>query len=286
MTRQQQTLGFRSDTEPKFHLYHGDCVAGMRRLEAESIDVVVTSPPYNLGITYGVHDDNQNRIEYLKWTVEWASEVKRLLKPGGSFFLNVGAVPANPMMPHEIILILRDLFTLQNTFHWIKSISIRTRKGETISAGHFKPLNSKRFLTDCHEFIFHLTKNGSTPLDRLAIGVPYADKSNIRRWSHTKGVDKRCRGNTWFIPYETIRSSKDERPHPATFPVELPLNCVRLHGNVSSAVVMDPFLGIGHSALAAREAGVSEFIGFELDRTYIDQAALSLSLPLTEIKTF
>src|SRR5439155_8892861 len=114
---------------------------------------------------------------------------------------------------------------LQNTILWIKSISIE-RDLETLSYGHFKPINSSRFLNECHEYVFHFTLSGSVPLDRIAIGVPYADKTNIARWSHTGGQDKRCRGNTWFIPYKTIRRRAKERPHPATFPTELAAKCV------------------------------------------------------------
>ena len=96
--------------------------------------------------------------------------------------------------------------------------------------GHFKPINSPRFLNDCHEYVFHFTKSGRVELNRLALGVPYQDKSNIARWSHTGGKDLRCRGNTWFVPYETIQSREKERPHPATFPVQLAEWCIKLHG--------------------------------------------------------
>jgi site-specific DNA-methyltransferase (adenine-specific) len=65
-------------------LIHGDCLLAMRQLPAESVDVVVTSPPYNLGINYGTYRDPAPRHEYLRWTVEWCHEVKRLLKPNGS----------------------------------------------------------------------------------------------------------------------------------------------------------------------------------------------------------
>ena len=79
------------------------------------------------------------------------------------------------------------LFVLQNTIHWIKSITIDESDGSSISRGHFKPISSPRFLNDCHEYVFHLTPTGRTPIDRLALGVPYADKSNIARWGHTGG---------------------------------------------------------------------------------------------------
>lgn len=256
----------------EFKLVRGDCVVGMSRLPAESVDVVVTSPPYNLGIKYGKYDDHQVRDEYLGWSLQWASEVQRVLKDKGSFFLNVGGSPSNPLLPHQLILVMCKLFTLQNTFHWIKSITVETRAGEQISVGHFKPISSHRYVTDCHEYVFHLTKTGNTPVDRLAVGVPYADKSNIKRWAHTGGGDKRCRGNNWFVPYKTIRNREEQRPHPATFPVELAEQCIKLHGVESGLVVMDPFLGIGHSAVAARNCGVSRFIGFEIDGQYLEEA--------------
>lgn len=249
-----------------------DCVAGMAQLETASIDLVVTSPPYNLGIRYGKFADNARRESYLDWCEEWAAQISRLLRPDASFFLNVGAAPSNPMLPHELILRLRKFFVLQNTIHWIKSITLPNEQGEEISRGHFKPIRSPRFLNDCHEYVFHLTLAGKTPLDRLALGVPYQDKSNIARWSHTGGSDRRCRGNTWFVPYETIQRRAQERPHPATFPVQLAVNCIRLHGLTNTRVMLDPFLGIGNSAVAAEQCGLTSFIGFEIDEAYLREA--------------
>jgi site-specific DNA-methyltransferase (adenine-specific) len=239
----------------------------MARLPEASIDLVVTSPPYNLGVRYGKYSDRQDRQSYLRWCAEWAAQLRRALKPSGSFFLNIGSAPSNPMLPHEIVLQLRDYFVLQNTIHWIKSIAIDDR-----TFGHFKPISSKRFLNDCHEYIFHFTIDGKIDIDRLALGVPYQDKSNIARWSHTRGSDRRCRGNTWFIPYETIQSREKERPHPATFPVRLAEWSIKLHGVSRVKTMLDPFLGIGNSAIAAKNCGVKKFIGFEIDNTYLAEA--------------
>jgi site-specific DNA-methyltransferase (adenine-specific) len=255
-----------------FDLHHEDCVRGMQLLRDESIDLVVTSPPYNLGVRYSKFSDRADRAGYLRWCKTWAVEIARLLNGDGSFFLNVGASPANPMFPHEIVLGLRDLFVLQNTIHWIKSISIQEKDGKIVSRGHFKPISSRRFLNDCHEYVFHFSKSGCVEIDRLALGVPYQDKSNIARWSHTSGRDRRCRGNTWFIPYETIQSRDKERPHPATFPVELAEWCLKLHGVSRVDTVLDPFLGIGNSAIAAKNCGIPSFIGFEIDEAYLTEA--------------
>jgi len=263
----------------EFDLRLGDCVEGMRSLPDESVDLVVTSPPYNLGIGYGKYKDTLSPQAYLTWSLAWAGEVKRVLKPDGSFFLNVGSVPANPWMPHELALALRDLFVLQNTIHWIKSITVEPRDGDPVSVGHFKPINSKRFINDCHEYVFHFTKTGDIPVDRLAVGVPYADKSNIARWGHTSGRDKRCRGNNWFIPYETILSRSKDRPHPATFPVELAKKCIALHGgNMPDLTLLEPFLGIGHAATAAGEMGLGKCVGFEIDESYLNEAVSRLGL--------
>jgi len=250
----------------------------MARTTASTVDLVVTSPPYNLGIRYGKYSDRQNRESYLAWCRDWAEQIRHILAPGGSFFLNIGAAPSNPMLPHEIVFQLRDLFFLQNTIHWIKSISIEDRTGEIQSHGHFKPISSRRFLNDCHEYIFQFTKTGRVELDRLAIGVPYQDKSNIARWFHTHGSDQRCRGNTWFIPYRTIQSREKERPHPATFPVQLAEWCIKLHGAARVKTMLDPFLGIGHSAIAAKNCGVRKFIGFEIDEQYLAEAKRRLGL--------
>jgi site-specific DNA-methyltransferase (adenine-specific) len=259
----------------------------MSQLPDECVDLVVTSPPYNLGINYSKYSDRQHRRSYLNWCSEWATQICRVLKSNGSFFLNIGAAPSNPMLPHEIVMALRELFVLQNTIHWIKSIAIehcsphpeggaRGSHSEAATAirsyGHFKPISSKRFLNDCHEYIFHFTRSGRVELDRLALGVPYQDKSNIARWRHTRGSDLRCRGNAWFVPYETIQNREKQRPHPATFPVQLAEWCIKLHGVPRVKTMLDPFLGIGNSAVAAQRCGVKKFIGFEIDDAYLAEA--------------
>lgn len=256
----------------KLELYHQDCIEGMRGLPESSVDVVVTSPPYNLDIAYGAYKDKRSKDDYLNWCVDWGQEIARVLKPEGSFFLNVAGSPSNPLLPHALVLRFAELYVLQNTFHWIKSITVYTPEGASLSAGHFKPINSPRYVTDCHEYVFHFTLSGQVAVDKLAIGVPYVHKSNIARWKHTEGADKRCRGNAWFVPYKTIQSRASERPHPATFPVQLAENCIRMHGTPETSTVLDPFVGIGHAAMAAQACGCPHFIGFDIDADYLETA--------------
>jgi site-specific DNA-methyltransferase (adenine-specific) len=268
-------------SHPRFNLLQGDCLEILPTIASGSFDLCVTSPPYNIGLKYNEFRDDASRKDYLEWCGRWAAEIRRVLADDGSFFLNIGSAPANPLMPHQLILALcggeSPMFVLQNTFHWIKSISVETREGALISAGHFKPINSKRFVNDCHEFVFHLTRSGTVELDRKAAGVPYVHKSNIARWGHTGGRDLRCRGNNWFIPYDTIKHRAKDRPHPATFPVALVGQCVKIHGRGEQSRLLDPFLGIGSSAVAARQCGLQEFTGIEIDAQYHQYALERLS---------
>jgi len=262
----------------KNKIYLMDCLEGMKELiEDKEVDVIVTSPPYNIGIQYNRYDDTIPREQYLDWMEKVAEECKRVLKDDGSFFLNIGHKPRDFWVPWEVAFRFRKHFVLQNVIIWVKSIAIQKEdvgdypniKGD-VAVGHYKPIPGERFLHDCFEYIFHFTKNGDVKLDRLAIGVPYQDKSNIGRWKSAK-QDLRCRGNTWFIPYPTIWSREKQRPHPSSYPPKLPEMCIRLHGLGKTRLVLDPFMGIGNTAIACLRLGI-DYVGFEIDEEYVKVA--------------
>lgn len=243
----------------------GDCLTVLQDMAAASIDVVVTSPPYNLGIDYRSYDDRRPREVYLQWMADVAAALARVIKPNGSIFLNVGSTNCDPWVMHDVAAAFRAHLMLQNHITWIKSISI----GDD-SIGHFKPIRSKRFLNQNHEAIFHFTQTGDVAIDRLAVGVPFKHKGNIARRGHAQ--DKRCAGNCWFIPYETVQSRSQKFHHPASFPLELARRCIQLHGG---GVVLDPFLGSGTTLVAAERLGCAG-IGIELDQDYASTAAKRL----------
>ena len=277
MTEQQQPYATVRAGRATLRFYLGDCLEWLPRFGEREISAIVTSPPYNLGIKYNSFEDTMPRDEYLAWTDRWVAAAARVLDASGSLFLNVGAKPKDPWVAMDIAQTVRRHLTLQNTLHWVKSIVIeRDAAGASsgltrdLAVGHYKPINSPRFVNDCHEFIFHFSPEGTTPLERRAIGVPYQDKSNVTRWQ-SAGHDLRCRGNAWFLPYATINSREKERPHPATFPVRLPEYCLRLHGVDRLKTVMDPFSGLGNTALACVQLGL-DFVGIEFDRQYLDEA--------------
>lgn len=248
-------------------ILQGDCLARLTSIQDQSVDVIVTSPPYNIGMNYRSYEDRMPREAYLNWLTRVGRELKRVLAVDGSFFLNIGGTGSDPWIVMDVANAFRDLFQLQNHITWVKSVAIAD---ETV--GHFKPITSKRFLNNNHEAILHFTNSGRTQIDRLAIGVPFKDKSNIARWGHAN--DRRCSGNVWFIPYETVRTKAQKFNHPAGFPVELPRRCIRLHGT-GSLVVLDPFLGAGTTLVAAQSLGC-EGIGIEIDAEYVKTAITRL----------
>jgi site-specific DNA-methyltransferase (adenine-specific) len=261
----------------RLRFFHGDAVQILSALDAGSVDAVVTSPPYNLGIQYRSYDDGRPRAEYLRWTDEWVQAAKQALAADGSLFLNVGAKPKDPWTALDVAQAVRPHLELQNIIHWVKSIAIekslagaRSGMKSDLAVGHYKPINSGRFLNDCHEFVFHFTPEAATPLERTAIGVAYQDRSNVTRWQRA-GSGLRCRGNTWFLPYDTIQSRDKERPHPATFPWRLPAYCLKLHGVKRIGQAVDPFLGLGSTAIACARLGIA-FTGIELDEHYLKEA--------------
>jgi site-specific DNA-methyltransferase (adenine-specific) len=284
-----------------------DCRSWMQEQPAGSVRCVVTSPPYNLGIAYDSYQDSRPRAEYLTWLDDVFQDVLRVLNNEGHFFLNVGYSNTDPWIDLEVGAVARRHFVLQNRISWVKSITIGD---ETF--GHFKPVNSPRFLNATNELVFHFTKSGTVPVARRAIGVPYKWKCNLNKSGRVRGrlakslgysgwrefqmkatqkdrdhleaelqtrverlgriEDLRCRGNTWFVPYDTIRDRElDRGSHPATFPVALPEMCIRFAGCKKGSLVYDPFMGSGTTLLAARDLGMRG-VGTEIDKSYIAYA--------------
>lgn len=265
-------------------IYQEDCVTFMEKMKDESIllDVIVTSPPYNINKEYRAYKDNKSEKDYLDWLQNVAAASRSILKDDGSFFLNIGGRTENALLPLKVAKRFEDSqYKLQNTIHWIKSVSIDPedigksnghRIRENLSVGHFSPIVSERYLNPLQEYIFHFTKTGNVKIDKLRVGVTYQDKTNIGRWKSATR-DKRDRGNVWFIPHPTIQEG---RPHPAVFPAKLPQRCIELHGIKPNMLVYDPFMGIGTTALACIRLNVN-YIGTEIDPQYIRVAHEQIS---------
>ena len=154
-----------------------------------------------------------------------------------------------------------------------------------IHYGHFKPINSDRYINVTNEDIYHFTKTDKVKINREAVGVPYKWKCNLidrktgkPRINKKTGLpveDKRCKGNSWFIPYETINSKKEKGYHPATFPEGLVEHCIKI-SDVKEGMILDPFIGSGTTVRTAKKMtdNIDDYnlsgIGIDIDEKYID----------------
>lgn len=139
---------------------------------------------------------------------------------------------------------------LRNQIAWIRSATVPQRDGTEESFGSFRPLNSPDKLSNNWGVVYHLTRSRAA-LDKLALGVPLKDKSNLKRFGHEQ--DLRCRGNVWMVPNVTNASKR----HPCPFPPKLAENCLRLQGLKPGDWVLDPFAGLGNTAVAAQKLGLN-----------------------------
>ncbi len=226
---------------------HGRCGEVLAHAKPNYFKCVVTSPPYNTGQNYGPdYDDRLSFENYLNELDEMLYAVYRVMAPDGLFFLNMGNSHSDDMgflKSHVIAGRACKLgFKQVEEIIWIKSITVEI-DGELQSVGHFTPVRGDR-LNPMFEYIFVLSKTDDYEFNRENLFVPYADKSNIGRYSDKDG---RCIGDTWYIPYRTT-GQKTKKPYPAQFPVELPYRCIKLAGE---GPVLDPMCGGGAVGIAA-----------------------------------
>jgi site-specific DNA-methyltransferase (adenine-specific) len=179
-------------------------------------------------------------------------EVNRVMNETGILFVNIGNSFDNQFKSFEVARDVIDCgFVLIQPVVWVK--------------GHHSPVQGNKHLNHLYEYIFMFSKGENYDLNRLAIGVPYKDKSNIGRWK-VATKDLRCRGDVWYINYETVQHHS-EKMHDAIFPKELPELCIKLGSSDPADIVLDPFLGSGTTMLAASELGRSS-IGYEIEPAY------------------
>ena len=105
-------------------IINGDCLAVLQGMPEASVKAAVFSPPYNLGKPYNVHNDNMPEAAYLSFMGNVAVELRRVLKPDGHVFLNVGWNTKHPRRSIDVLLTYLSFFELQNSIAWIKAMPI------------------------------------------------------------------------------------------------------------------------------------------------------------------
>lgn len=224
-------------------IHLGNNLDVMQTMDAGSVDLIITSPPYK------DVDGYQTAV-----TPATFSLCYKILKENSLFFLNFGHLAEDKFRPFSTCQMAMDCgFKLNDTITWVKN--------------HYKPIQGERRLNNLSEFIFVLYKGEMPKLNRLAVGIPYVDKTNAKRFNG--GKDLHCAGNVWYIDYPTINSS-EQKPHADRFPVELPERCIKLCGYPVTNV-LDPYCGSGTVGVACQKLHKT-FTGIEINPVHVDRA--------------
>ncbi len=219
----------------------------IEELPDESVHLMVTSPPYNVGKEY---DEDLTLKEYLGFLKRVWAETYRVLVPGGRACINVANLGRKPYIPLNSFITRNMLelgFLMRGEIIWDKgsSASPSTAWGSWQSA-------KNPVLRDVHEYIMVFSK------DTFSRGTLKSSKNTISKdefLEYTKSV--------WSFPAVSARKIG----HPAPFPVELPYRCIQLY-TFKEDVVLDPFMGSGQTAIAAIKTG-RHYVGYEINEEYV-----------------
>ncbi|OGL48773.1 MAG: DNA methyltransferase [Candidatus Schekmanbacteria bacterium RIFCSPLOWO2_02_FULL_38_14] len=222
-------------------------------INESSIDLIVTSPPYNVDIKYNSHNDTMSYEDYLLFTREWLTKSYKLIKDDGRFCLNIPLDKnkgGQQSICADITTIAKQVgFKYHSTIIWNEqNISRRTAWGSWLSASAPYVIAPVEVIVILYKKVWKKT-SGSRKSD--------ITKQEFMDW--TNGV--------WTFHGQ---SKKGAGGHPAPFPVELPKRCIKLFSFVGDTV-LDPFLGSGSTLLACFQTG-RKGIGIEIDRKYCELA--------------
>lgn len=232
-------------------LLTGDALEELAKLEAESIDLIVADPPYNLGKNYGNNIDLKDKEDYRRFTENWLKEARRILKPGGSIYCFMGV----KFIARLYVLLEEELgLTPQGWITWHYTQGIGRKRG-------FSPR---------HEDILWFSKGKDATFNLDDVRVP---QKYFRKRNNMSGANP---GDVWQFSH--VHYCAAERlPHPTQKPEALLERIIAASSNPGDTV-LDPFLGSGTTA---RVAQVLErrAIGIDINPDYIDMSKTRLEAP-------
>ena len=280
-----------------YNILEGDCFELIKKQPDNSVDLVITSPPYSDIVNYGKKVSTKKPDDYCDWILPLFREIYRVLKPSGSFILNINDKCENGYRSTYIYdLISRNNketdLKLYDTYIWYKPNGI--------------PNGSTKRFRNTTEFIFHFCKDNKQikfymdrvlqePKEKYLERLKY-DTSDSHQGTIIDGVRVKTKGKVSFpgratkdgfrgeriekslpdkvrpenvVRFSTAAAARDNKiKHPAPYHKQLPLYYIELLTDVND-VVLDPFSGIATTGIACKELN-REYIGYELNEAYLD----------------
>jgi site-specific DNA-methyltransferase (adenine-specific) len=258
---------------------NGDCREVMKEMPANSIDLMVTSPPYGVGIAYDSFDDDMNFEAYKEFSREWLSEAFRVLKPDGRLALNI---------PYEInrqekggrIFMVAELWNILASigykFYGIVDLeessphrSKTTAWGSWMSPSSPYIYNPKECVLLCYKQLSKKQTKGTPQWKSWVEQVE--DKKNPESLVNKTMYDKADKDDFISLVYGQWNYFADTKQQTkATFSMDIPVRAMKIL-SYKEDIVMDPFMGSGTSAVAAEFVG-RNWVGIELSPNYTEVA--------------
>lgn len=247
---------------PENVVIQGDCVEETKKFPSDSIELVCSDPPFNIDFSYDVYEDKKSADEYLRWTYDWGCEMKRVLKPSGTFWLAIGDAFASEL---DVLFRKKLGFHRRNWVIWSYSFGVNCKRKFTPSHTHLF-----YYVKDPKNFTFN-AEAIKVPSARMAYGDKRAkvggrlpDDTWVLQPKYLEGEfgpDK----DTWLV--SRVCGTFNERVnHPCQMPLAILERIVKVSSNPGDTV-LDPFAGSGTTLVAAKKFG-RKFIGVELSENY------------------
>jgi site-specific DNA-methyltransferase (adenine-specific) len=256
-------------------IIHGDCLDLMQTMPENCIDLIVTSPPYNIGKPYSGYNDSLDFADYHQWLRKMCHAMYRVIKPNSNIFVNicdVGISNKDAKGEHRIgergnfyvvpnhTVVIGEMIALGgqylNPIIWKKPSNHNAQFGANARFCGTYPYPKNCHVPSEIEYILHFRKNGL---------YEKVDKQKKEQSKITKERWMQLSGQIW--EFNGVVGSKG---HPAQFPMELPLRCIEGWSFIED-VVLDPFLGVGTTALACKKMN-RQYIGMDISKEYCDMA--------------
>ena len=239
-------------------IIQGDCLELLKTLPDESIDIAFADPPFNLKKSYRSHNDHLELQEYLDWCEHWITEMVRVTKPTGSIFLH--------NIPKWLTFYTTYLNKMADFKHWISWDALAAPMGKTLQPAHYGILF---YAKDISQLKFYEIRYPHRRTRKH--GILAKDYGGKKKSLHPFGP---LVSDVW-TDIHRIKHNKYRDDHPCQLPVHL-LERVILMASDEGDIVLDPFVGTGTTALAAKRLG-RKFIGFDNAEKYIEIANKKLS---------